>query len=98
MRENNGKIVSIGTGLYRTLISRAFGGYESEFRGTQQIFVEEFFGILRNTLGTPIFVPWLQGEASLMPKFQPKTMFYAVLNWKRVQFSESHQFWWILES
>jgi hypothetical protein len=22
-------------------------------------------------------------------------MFYAVLNWKRVQFSESHQFWGI---
>jgi hypothetical protein len=34
-------------------------------------------------------------EASLMPKFQPKIMFYAVLNWKRVQFSESHQFWGI---
>jgi hypothetical protein len=25
------------------------------------MFVEEFFGILRNTLGIPIFVPWLQG-------------------------------------
>ncbi len=25
---------------------------------------------------------------SVMPKFQPKTMFYAVLNWKRVQFSD----------
>ncbi len=38
-----------------------------------------------------------QREASLIPKFQPKIMFYAVLNWKRVQFSESHQFWWILD-
>jgi hypothetical protein len=27
------------------------------------MFVEEFFGILRNTLGTPIFVPWLQGKS-----------------------------------
>jgi hypothetical protein len=26
------------------------------------MFVEEFFGILRNTLGIPIFVPWLQGS------------------------------------
>jgi hypothetical protein len=34
-------------------------------------------------------------EASLMPKFQPKIMFYAVLNWKRVQFLEPHQFWGI---
>ncbi len=25
------------------------------------MFVEEFFGILRNTLGIPIFVPWFQG-------------------------------------
>jgi hypothetical protein len=30
-----------------------------------------------------------------MPKFQPKIMFHAVLNWKSIQFSESHQFWWI---
>ncbi len=37
-------------------------------------------------------------KTCLMPKFQPKIMFYAVLNWKRVQFSESHQFWWIFDS
>jgi hypothetical protein len=30
-----------------------------------------------------------------MPTFQPKIVFYAVLNWKRVQFSESQQFWGI---
>jgi hypothetical protein len=34
---------------------------KSEFPGTPQTFVEEFFGILRNTSGTPIIVPWLQG-------------------------------------
>jgi hypothetical protein len=49
--------------LYSTLIARVSVEKESEFRRTPQIFVEEFFGILRNTLGTPIFVPWLQGLA-----------------------------------
>jgi hypothetical protein len=34
-------------------------------------------------------------KASLMPKFPPKIILYAVLNWKIVQFLESHQFWWI---
>jgi hypothetical protein len=32
-----------------------------EFRGAPQIFLEEFRSILRKPLGTPIFVPWLQG-------------------------------------
>ncbi len=38
-------------------------GYSADKnRGTPQIFVEEFFGILRNTLEIPILVPWLQGQ------------------------------------
>jgi hypothetical protein len=32
------------------------------FVGYIYIFVDEYFGmVLRNTLGIPIFVPWLQG-------------------------------------
>ncbi len=32
-------------------------------------------------------------KASLMPKFDPKIMIYAVLNWKVIQILESYQFW-----
>jgi hypothetical protein len=46
--------------------------------GTPQMFVEEFFGILRNTFGIPIFVPWLQGVGSVKNRgVQNKTVWVA---------------------
>ncbi len=60
MRSKNFR--TLPTDKRQALIARVFDGLKSEFRGTPQIFVEEFSGILRNTLGIPIFVPWLQGK------------------------------------
>jgi hypothetical protein len=45
-----------------------------EFRGTPKIFVEEFLGILRNTIGTPNFNPRLQGRVSKIFLKKEKTV------------------------
>ncbi len=40
---------------------------------------------------------WSSLDAKIYAEFRPKIVFYAVLNWKRIQFSESARFAWIWE-